>query len=144
MRNPQRGFTLIELVVAVAVLGILTAIAIPQYISYTLKSHRTDAIRSLTSIRQALERCYSQNFTYLNGGSTPCPAANGSATTSSNGYYNITYTTLTATKYTLQAAATGLQLKDTNCATFTMDNTGAQTALNSGNTDNSQACWGSK
>ncbi|HWW21688.1 MAG TPA: type IV pilin protein [Steroidobacteraceae bacterium] len=140
MRNAQRGFTMIELVVAMTVIGILVAVAIPSYNSYTLKSHRTDAIRSLTSLRQALERCYSQNFTYVNAVTTPCPAAPGTAVLSANNYYSITYPTLAATSYSLLATAIGIQTKDGACATFTIDSTGKQASTGTGTT---QTCWGS-
>jgi type IV pilus assembly protein PilE len=143
-RSAQRGFTLIELMVSIGVLGLLTAIAIPSYNAYVLKSHRVDAVRALTSYRQALERCYSQNFTYLNAGATPCPAAPGTATTSINGYYAITFPTLTASQYSIVATATGVQVKDTNCATMTVTNAGAQSATNTASGDSTQTCWGGK
>jgi type IV pilus assembly protein PilE len=141
LRSNQRGFSLIELVITIGILGIIAAIAVPSYTSYILRSHRTDAMRALTSLRQALERCYSQNFSYT----TPaCPAAPGAATTSANGYYNITYPTLNATQYTLLATATGRQTHDTNCASMQITNAGQQTSLNSGGTDSTLICWGAR
>lgn len=138
------GFSLIELLVAIAIVGVLAAIAVPSYRTYVLQAHRTDAVRALSSYRQALERCYSQNFTYVNAATTPCPAAPGAATTSANGYYNVTFPTLTATTYTILATATGAQVKDASCASLQVTNTGAQSALNSGGADSTQACWGGK
>ena len=137
-RLAQRGFSLIELMITVGILAIITAIAIPSYTTYILQSHRTDAMRSLTSLRQALERCYSQNFSY-----TGCPAAPGGATTSANGYYNIAYAPTTTT-YSIVATAAGNQTKDTNCASFTVTNAGQQTALNTGGTNSTLTCWGAQ
>lgn len=133
-----RGFTLIELMVAVAVVGIITAIALPAYRRYVLQGNRTDAIRSLSFYQQALERCYSQNFSYLG-----CPAAPGTATTSGNGYYNITFPLLTASAYTISAAPTGAQTSDTQCASMTISQNGAQTALDTSSDVTTQECWGS-
>ncbi|MDI5922440.1 type IV pilin protein [Halomonas sp. LR5S13] len=58
------GFTLIELLIAVAVIGILAAIAIPNYLSYLEGARRTDAHAGLMQAAQELERCYTANSAY--------------------------------------------------------------------------------
>jgi type IV pilus assembly protein PilE len=140
-----RGFTLVELMVTVAIVGILAAIAYPSYISYVRRSNRTDATQAAMAAAQALQRCYSQNFSYANSASTPCPMVAGT-TSSSNGYYSVVIAIPAATSYTIKATPVSgkPQAADTQCASFTLLSTGQQSAVNSGGTDTSQTCWGSK
>jgi Tfp pilus assembly protein PilE len=72
--------------IAVGIVGILAAIAIPSYMNYTRTANRTDATRTMTIDSQALERCYSQYFNYTNAG---CSAQAGTAP-SAQGYYSVT------------------------------------------------------
>jgi type IV pilus assembly protein PilE len=141
-RRASGGFTLIELMVAAAIFAILTAVALPLYRSQVMRANRIDAVRTLTSYRQALERCYSQNFTYLNAAPTPCPAATGVPTNSANGYYSITFPGMTATSYTIVATPNGTQVNDVDCASMQVTNAGAQSALSATGTDSTQTCWG--
>jgi len=132
----KNGFTLIELMIACAIVGILAAIAIPSYTAYVQRSNRTDAVRALTLDAQALERCYSQAFTYVGCATVPV----GPVLTS-QGNYNVTLGNLTATTYTLTALpASPQQLGDTTCTSFVLIQTGAQSATPAAN---SQTCWGS-
>jgi type IV pilus assembly protein PilE len=85
----KNGFSLIELMIAVGIVGILAAIAIPSYSAYVKRANRSDATRSLSVTAQALERCYSQNFTYSNTLPYVC-AANAGVVSSSQGYYTVT------------------------------------------------------
>jgi type IV pilus assembly protein PilE len=142
-RRPARaaaaGFSLIELMVAVAIVGVLAAIALPAYRSYVLRGNRTDAIRSLSFYQQALERCYSQNFTYVGCAQIPAmPVA------SSDGYYSITMPTLTATSYTLVATTTGSQVADTQCTSMQVTQAGQQQAFDDSMNDTTTTCWGGR
>ncbi|PSV97491.1 type IV pilin protein [Photobacterium iliopiscarium] len=60
----QKGVTLIEMLIVVAVIGVLTAIAYPSYQSHVLKGHRTQAMGDMIKIQLALEESYTQNSAY--------------------------------------------------------------------------------
>lgn len=136
----KNGFSLIELMIAVGVVGILAAIAIPSYSAYMKRANRTDATRSLSYWSQALERCYSQNFTYA---VATCPIVATSPAVSNQGYYTITVTLTAGPPETYSLTAVPIlapQTGDTACTSFTVNSTGQQSATPAGNT---QTCWGS-
>lgn len=71
MRRRQRGFTLTELMIALAIIAILGAIAIPTYNNFQVRSHRTQAMADLAACAQALERHYTVNFSYQSAAADP-------------------------------------------------------------------------
>lgn len=113
------GFSLLELLIAVAVIAILIAIAVPTYRTYMLKSNRADAINSLLAIQLAEERYRLSNAAY--GDLTQ--VWNG-VTTTEGGYYTLSVSGLSATSYTITATAVGDQANDsqdgTSCATLSL------------------------
>ncbi len=128
----QIGFTLIELMIAVAIVGILATVAYPSYVEHMRKTRRTDAKSTLLERAQMLERCYTEYNAYNNSN---CPAVDNSDNTklasafasSKEGHYTISATTLTAKSFTLRATpvAGGLQAND-KCGYLTYNHTGVK------------------
>jgi len=131
-----RGFTLIELMIVIVIIGILFAVALPSYQSSVLRGHRADAQGILMNISAREERFMAQNNTYTTDINTAA-GLNIGTTTSNNGYYNLSVAACgggIATCYLLTATATGGQANDTDCATITLSSTG----VTSGTT---ATCW---
>ncbi len=139
MRNKSTiplGFTLVELLVTIIVIGILISIAYPSYKDYIMKSRRTDALQTLSQDQLILERCYSSNFSY----SAACGALPAFPQTSTQGFYSITISNLGTSTYTLTATPIGAQAQDTTCASISVNQANARTASDSTNTSQS-VCW---
>lgn len=125
------GFTLIEMMITVAIIGILAAIAYPSYQESVRKGRRADAQAALVGFSAAMERFFLQSNSYENaagGAALPAPATfypaqvpleGGTAT------YTLRLTSLTATTYTLTAAPAGPQTED-RCGSLTLTQSGVQ------------------
>jgi len=138
MKRRQMGVTLMELMIVVAVVGILAAIAIPTYRQYVIRANRADAKTALLNTAQNLERCFTNSTPYAYNGAT-CNAAVTLPILTEGGNYQISYPFVpTTTTYTLQAIPQGAQVADTRCGTFTLTSTGVQTVSG---TDTAQQCW---
>lgn len=113
------GFTLMELLIALVIIGILAAIAVPVYLHQVRRSRRTDAIHTLLAIQLAEEKYRMNNTSY----GTLAQVWSG-VTTSQEGYYNLAIEEVTPTYYSIVATAIGDQANDeengTSCATMTL------------------------
>ena len=134
-RYHSRGFTLMELMIVVALIGIITAVAFGNYGESVLKSKRTDARTALMNTSTSLEKCKTIYGVYNNAN---CSIGNGDSLDSPEGEYTVAVAT-TATTYTLTASpsAGSSQQKDNDCTTIVLNHLGQQTATGA----NTKDCW---
>lgn len=124
-----------ELMVVVAIIGIISAIAFPSYNSYMKKSRRADAKVALSKIADKQERYYLQQNTYA---ANTAILGLANPVVSDEGYYEVTVDAGAGPAgFTLTATAIGIQTSDTttsagDCTTMTLSSTGAKTP---------EACW---
>jgi len=135
----QRGFTLIEVMIVVVIIGILAAIAVPSYTDYITRGRIPDATSTLATKRVKMEQFFQDNRTYV--GAPEC-----AADTTTSTYFNFSCSVQTATTYTLQAVGKSSM----NGFTFTLDQangkattigTGAPSGWTAATPNN---CWVSK
>lgn len=158
-QRSEQGFTLIELMIVVAIVGILTAVAYPAYTDYVVRSKRAEAKQGLLEVAQLLERNFSVTNSYSSYPTGAAIVVNSVApdglgcvprNCSSNQTYAITFApgSPTANSYTLWATAIGGQLSGEvklQCARLSLDNFGQKwsAATDSGtpNGTSNPRCW---
>lgn len=122
----QRGFTLIELMIGVAVTGILSSVALPSFEGQLQKSRRADVLVSTMTVQAAQERFRSNGGGYGNLAEIGVPA------TSSAKHYTLQITANDADGFELLATATGLQARDVACRHMKLTSTGMNLVYASG------------
>ena len=132
--NQGKGFTLIELMIVIAIIGILATIALPAYSDYIVRAKRSEAKIELLSVQLAQEKWRANNNNYgslINlGYSDPHIVDN----------YSITVSGVTASTYQIIASPTGQQLTaDTYCGAISIDQSSAKTE--SGTASSANDCW---
>jgi len=133
----QKGFSLVELMVVVAIIGILTAVAIPAYSNYVRRGKIAEATTNLSSLRVSMEQYYQDNRTYQNGAA--CGVAMPS--TPAVQYFSFACVAPTATTYTI--TATGIGGMANFAYTVNQQNAKTSTITAPGWTGNA-ACWATK
>lgn len=145
------GFTLLELLIVIAIIGIIAAIAIPNYERYVLRSHRVEARNTLQDIAQKLQQNYSISRDYAkdaSGNAIDNSTISGwgldKSPASGTTRYNISFAQgPSSSGYVLQAEPQGVQTKD-ECQTFQIDQRGSKTAAGKSVRDElSIKCWSS-
>ncbi len=132
------GFTLVEMVIVMAVVAILTAIAIPNYWAYIARSNRSEARSQLLIAANWVERWRTQSGSYL-GAVLPATLTQSPAQGAAK--YGIALPVLTAITYTITATPTvGGPMAGDACASISIDHTGQRTFTGGGGTQ--EVCWG--
>ncbi len=122
MIRHSRGFSLVELMIVVAIIGIIAGVAYPSYQNYLDDTYKAQAVTDLMSCSLALDRYYSNNnFSYLNADTNNVCVLNSPQEGTTR--FNITYVTLTATDFLLQATPVGGAPCGGDCVRLAADGT---------------------
>lgn len=159
MNKPNRGFTLVELMIVVAVIAILAAIAVPNYRDYVMRSHRASVKATMANVLSMQEQFFLDRKRYatkLSDLGFPAdtlyidPEGNAAAAAETDSTYKLTLKNYTAAtigncsmsgsatnlSYTVVAEPYGGQAEDAGCATLCQANNGQR-----GNSGSSTTCW---
>lgn len=141
VRNVEKGFTLIELMIVVAVVGILAAIAYPSYTEYVFRSRRVEGMNLLNEAAARQERWRAQNGSYMTTAADVAKLKLAKGDKSENGFYTLSVSEVSGDGgYTLTATRAGSQASDSKCGNFTLDAKGAK-GMASGTPGTVALCW---
>ena len=132
--NQLRGFTLIELMIVIAIVSIITAVALPSYSKYTARSKRSEARTALLDMAARQERHYSNNRQY-----TSSLSDLGLSSSSETGKYTLATAASGTGNQDFDLTATPLGWTDDECGALGIDETGAKTESG---TEDVAYCWG--
>ena len=132
MRRSNRGFTLIEIMIVIAIIGIVITIGYPSLTEYVKKGRRADVVSNLSEQAQILERFYSKNNVYT--------GVTGLST--GNDFYTITPTITDQTFLLMATRKTGTAMATDKCGDFTLTNTGVRSMNNATTGLTTKDCWG--
>lgn len=137
----QRGFSLIELMIAVVVIGILAAIAIPTYREHVASARRADAQALLLELAQFMERYYTANGRYVDADGDP-PALPFTEAPKEQGpkAYDLVLSAVAANSYTLSAVRKDIMSGD-RCGTLRLTSTGVKSIAGEAAGVTVDQCW---
>ena len=140
MPKTHRGFTLIEVMIVVAIVGILSAIALPSYTEYIRRGHRAEARAALLQGAQWMERAATATGTYPLTASFPT-----TLTTMQSGRYTVAVASPPASAasgaaFTLTATPAGGQVGD-KCGSYTLTHSGVRGAASAASGALVTECW---
>lgn len=131
----HKGFTLIELMITVAIVAILAAVALPTYNEHVLKTRRAVAASCLLEYAQSMERAYTTSMSYASAS-----VATNSCSNELSGTYTFGFATAqpTASTFIINAQPTGGQTADSKCGTLGIDQAGTKSITG---TKSISECW---
>lgn len=141
--RPAAGFTLIEVMIALAIVAITTMLAAASYRGYILRSHRIEAVQALLAAAAEQEKFHLSHGTYgdrLDAAAGDDPPGLPVASRTPGGYYALAVASASAVEYRVVATATSARA-DPLCRSLSIDESGRRQATDSRGTDSTGRCW---